>query len=66
MPHVKISLEDRLEKLARHCADHRTEMSITFDPVEEQWTGFLDCGDEEQYTGDLSSVVDAFEAELEI
>lgn len=66
MPHVNVSLEDRLEALARHCADHRTTMSLTFDPVDEQWSGSLDQGVEENYVGDLSSVVEAFEAELEI
>jgi hypothetical protein len=66
MPHVNVSLEDRLEALARHCADHRTTMSLKFDPVDEHWVGSLDSSIEDDFTGDLSSVVEAFESELEI
>lgn len=66
MPHVTVTLEERLHKLARHCADHRTTMSLTFDPVDEQWLGQLDSHNEEDFTGDLESVVEALEAELEL
>lgn len=71
MPHVKTSLEERLEKLARHCADHNTPMSLYFDPDEETWSGALDgtgwsttdLGAQE-YSGDLEEVLEAFESEL--
>ena len=66
MPHVKESIEDRLEKLTQYCADHRTSINLSFCHVEEQWTGSLDAGVEEEYTGDFVSVLEALEAEVEI
>lgn len=74
MPHVKVSLEERLEKLARHCADHNTPISLFFDPDSEEWsgaldgTGWMDGGeiDAEVYTGELDHVLESIEAELEI
>lgn len=74
MPHVKLTLEERLEKLTRYCADHSTPISLFFDPTDEQWHGTLDdsvglgLGGSvaDEYEGDLSTVLEAFEAELEI
>lgn len=66
MPHVKISLEDRLAAITNHCAGRLTAVSFSFDPTSEQWSAFLD-DDEEGFTGeDLNTVVEALEAELEL
>jgi hypothetical protein len=74
MPHVKVSLEERLEKLVRHCADHSTPISLFFDPTDEQWHGSLDditglgMGGlvAEEHSGDFDTVLEAMEAELEL
>lgn len=65
MPHAPVSLEDRLEAITNHCAGRLTAFTLTFDPTSEQWNAFLD-DDEEGHTGDLISVVEAVEAELEL
>lgn len=71
MPHTKVTFEDRLAAIAKHCAEEEYIITFGYDPQAEKWfSSICDMRTEEGVTDfaddDLDGAVSAMEAHLEL
>lgn len=71
MPHTKVTFEDRLAVMAKHCAEEEYILTFGYDPQAEKWFCCIsDMRTEEEVNDfaddDLDGAVSAMEAYLEL
>lgn len=60
------SLEDRILEIQKYCTEYGIDLDMTFDPVNESWSGYDQA---EELTGPVDSfegLVEALEAQFDL
>lgn len=60
------SLQDRIQEIQKHCVEYHVDLDMTFDPVNEMWTGYDQDQELTEPCDSFEGLVEALEATFEL